>query len=70
MDKEKNAYEQIVSKKWELVASRLEPKYLIINMNYWDKLGEYIYYQKEKPYMFMGLQVILDDSVKTFSIGV
>ena len=70
MDKEKNAYEQIVSKKYSLIASRLEPKYLIINMNYWNKLGEYIYYQIEKPIMFMGMQVIFDDSVETFSIGV
>lgn len=70
MDKDKNAYEQIVSKKYELIASRLEPKYLIININYWDKLYKYIYYQKGKPIMFMGMQVIFDDSVETFSIGV
>jgi hypothetical protein len=70
MDKEKSAYEQIVSKKYELIASRLEPKYLIINRKYWDKLKEYVYYQKRKPFMFMGMQVIFDDSVETFSIGV
>lgn len=80
MDKEKYAYEQIVSKRYELIASRLEPKCLFINMNYWDKLKEYVYYrdklkecvyyQKEKPFMFMGMQVIFNDSVETFSIGV